>query len=88
MTLNIDTSKKVIILWKSTAESSIPVPCEMQEKIDEYCNNKYRYIIMNSGSGDLFDSTLALLLKNRMNNAIRETQTEILQCGKEDITFD
>lgn len=74
MKIKVDDSKKIVLLWRTTAEASEPVPCEVQKKIDEYCSKKYRYIIMNSGSGDLFDPTLALLQKNRMKMAMEETE--------------
>ena len=42
-----------------------------------YRNKKYPTIIMHSGSEDLFEPTLALLLKNRMNKAMKEAEQEL-----------
>lgn len=80
MKIKVDDSKKIVLLWRTTAEATKPVPCEVQKEIDKYCSKKYRYIIMNSGAGDLFDPTLALLQKNRMKMALEETEEQKQSC--------
>ncbi len=76
MRVDINESKKIVLLWKSTAESDTPVPEEIQEQLDGYRSRKFRIIVMRSGKEDLFEPTLELLLRNRMKKAMDEAAEE------------
>ena len=79
MKVDVNDIKKIVLLWKSTSEKNQPVPDEIQKQLDMYRNKKYRVIIMYSGSEDLFEPTLVLLLKNRMNKAMKEAEQELIE---------
>ena len=76
MRVDVNESKKIVLLWKTTAEADTPVPEEIQEQLDGYRSRKFRIIVMRSGNEDLFEPTLALLLKNRMKKAMEEATAE------------
>lgn len=77
MKVDVNDIKKIVLLWKSSSEKNLPIPDEIQEQLDMYRNKKYRVIFMHSGSEYLFEPTLALLLKNRMNKAMKEAEQEL-----------
>ncbi len=79
MKIDVNESKKIVLLWKSTAETDTPISDEIKDLLDNYRSKKYRIIIMKSGNEDLFEPTLTLLLKNRMKKAMEEASEEYKQ---------
>ena len=77
MKVDVNDIKKIVLLWKSTNEKNLSISDEIQEQLDMYRNKKYHIIIMHSGSEDLFEPTLALLLKNRMHKAMKEEKEAV-----------
>lgn len=76
MQVEIQDDKKMILVWRSTQETDQPIPEDIQAKIEPLRQKKYKLIIMTSGQEDLFENSLYLLKKNRMDKAIKEVEEE------------
>lgn len=76
MRADINHDKKLILVWKTTQETELPIPDELEREINPLRQKKYKLIIMKSGSDDLFDTTLYLLRTNRMKKAHQEVRAE------------
>lgn len=76
-TVRVDVieEKKMIIVWKSTQEADKPIE-KIVNGYCEYRSRKFRFIVMYSGTEDLFEPTLALLSMNRMKKAMQEASAE------------
>lgn len=77
MKIDINESKKILILWRTSAEANKTIPKKIQGLFREYRERKFRVFIMDSGSDELFDSTLLLLRNNRMKAAEQEVKVEL-----------
>lgn len=78
MRADINHDKKLILVWKSTQELDLPIPDELECNIKPLREKKYKLIIMNSGTEDLFESALYLLKTNRMKMAQQEARAELM----------
>ena len=76
MRADINHDKKLILVWKTAQEADLSIPDELEREINPLRQNKYKLIIMKSGSDDLFDTTLYLLRTNRMKKAQQEVRAE------------
>lgn len=76
MQVEIQDDKKMILVWRSTQETDQPIPEDIQAKIEPLRQKNYKLIIMTSGQEDLFENSLYLLKKNRMDKAIKEVEEE------------
>ncbi|CCY20865.1 unknown [Eubacterium sp. CAG:786] len=76
MQVEIIDNKKMVLLWRTTQEACQPIPEFLQVELAPLRLKKYKIIILTSGHDDLFESTLFLLKKNRMDIAIKEMAEE------------
>lgn len=84
MRLDIHKERRCAILWARTDEDTDNLPLEISEQLTalKLKDKKFRVIIMRSGSEDLFEPTLTLLLRNRMKKALNDVRAENMQQGK------
>lgn len=77
MEMNVKDDQKLIEIWLTNAEKIDPVLREgLKEIYAEYKAKKYMVAVFESGTGDLYENTLALLRFNRRRSAEREVQQE------------
>lgn len=76
MQVEIQDDMKIILVWRSTQETDQPIPEDIQAEIEPLRQKKYKLIIMTSGQEDLFENSLYLLKKNRMDKAMKEVEDE------------
>ena len=77
MEMNVRDDKKLVEIWLTNAEKVDPVLREgLKEIYAEYKAKKYMVAVFESGTGDLYENTLALLRFNRRRSAEREVQQE------------
>lgn len=76
MRAEINHDKKLILVWQTTDEIGKPIPEELECEIAPLRHQKYKLIILKSGSEDLFETTLYLLKSNRMKAAQQEVKAE------------
>lgn len=84
MRLDIHEKRGIAILWTRTDEDANNLPLEITEKLSALKTKykRFRVIIMRSGSEELFEQTLTLLLNNRMKKALNDVRAENLQQGR------
>lgn len=85
MTIEIMDNEKLVEIWLSNAEKA---DSDLREYLTglyrRYGEKKYTVVVYESGGGDLFQDTLALLRFNRCRAAQREverTKTAGEECG-------
>ena len=77
MEMNVKDDRKLVEIWLTNAEKIDPVLREgLQEIYAKYKVKKYMVAVFESGTGDLYENTLALLRFNRRRSAEREVQQE------------
>lgn len=72
------------VVWAATGESEGELPKEITAQLAPY-REKYkafRVVVMRSGTEDLFEPTLTLLLRNRMKKALDDVRSENEQKDK------
>ena len=76
--LEIHKEHNCAILWARTDEDTNVLPPEFSAEIDALRagNKRFRLIIMRSGSGELFEPMLSLLLGNRLKKALNDVRAE------------
>ena len=75
MEMNVRDDVKIVEIWLSNAEKSDPALRERLKDIyAEYKKKKYLVGVFESGQGDLYENTLALLSYNRKRLAQKEVQ--------------
>ena len=76
MRAEINHDKKLILVWQATDEVGQSIPKELECEIAPLRHQKYKLIILKSGSEDLFETALYLLKSNRMKAAQQEVKAE------------
>lgn len=77
MEMNVRDNKKIVEIWLNNAEKADPVLREgLKEIYTKYKAKKYMVAVFESGKGDLYENTLALLLYNRRRSAEKAVQRE------------
>ena len=77
MEMNVRDDKKLVEIWLTNAEKIDPVLREgLKEIYAKYKAKKYMVAVFESGKGNLYENTLALLLYNRRRSAEKEVQQE------------
>ena len=77
MEMNVKDDQQLVEIWLTNAEKVDPVLREgLKEIYAEYKAKKYMVAVFESGTGDLYENTLALLRFNRRRSAEREVQQE------------
>lgn len=78
MRLDIHEENKIAIIWAASDENTDVLPPEIASQLEPLRSKhkKFRVIIMHSGSDELFEPMLTLLLRNRMKKALNEVRGE------------
>lgn len=78
MKLDIHEENKIAIIWAASDENTDVLPPEIASQLEtlKSKHKKFRTFIMHSGSGELFEPMLTLLLRNRMKKALNEVRGE------------
>lgn len=77
MEMNVKDDRKLVEIWLTNAEKIDPVLREgLQEIYAKYKVKKYMVAVFESGTGDLYENTLALLRFNRRRSAEKAVQLE------------
>ena len=77
MEMNVKDDRKLVEIWLTNAEKIDPVLREgLQEIYAKYKVKKYMMAVFESGTGDLYENTLALLRFNRRRSAEKAVQLE------------
>ena len=77
MEMNVKDDRKLVEIWLTNAEKIDPVLREgLQEIYAKYMVKKYMVAVFESGTGDLYENTLALLRFNRRRSAEKAVQLE------------
>ena len=77
MEMNVKDNQQLVEIWLTNAEKADPALREgLKEIYAEYMAKKYMVAVFESGTGDLYENTLALLRFNRRRSAEREVQQE------------
>ncbi len=77
MEITIDEQKKCVLIWQTNAEQENEILQNgLKPVYAEFYKHGYRTVVFKSGKGDLYDSTLGLLLHNRNCIAKREVAAE------------
>ena len=77
MLMNVRDDLKIVEIWLTNPEKNDPVVRESLKPIyARYKKEKYLVGVFESGEGDLYDDTLALLSYNRKLSAQKEVQQE------------
>lgn len=73
MEITIDDKKKCVLIWLTNAEQENEILQNgLKPVYAEFFKHGYRTVVFKSGKGDLYESTLSLLLHNRDYFAKRE----------------
>ena len=84
MEINVNESKKLVEVWLTNAEKNDSALREnLPAMYREYKNKGYLVVVFESGSANLFDNTLSLLLHNREVFAKKDIETEKLAASQE-----
>ena len=74
---NVNYEKKIVSVWISNDEkNNASLREDMKPLYAEWKAKKYTVAVFQSGSGDLYDNTLALLSHNRKRSAEVEVLAE------------
>ena len=77
MKIEVLDKEKTVEIWLTNAEKASPaIQAELKTLYAEYKPKKYMVAVYESGRGDLFDDTLALLQYNKRRSAERIVQQE------------
>ena len=77
MQIDVHDDKKIAAIWLSNAEKNDAALRKSLEPIyKKYHQQKYLVAVYESGTEDLYESTLALLKYNRKRSAEREIAAE------------
>ena len=78
MRLDIHEERQMAIIWACSDESTEVLPPEITEQLAplRVKYRKFKVVVMRSGTEDLFEPTLTLLLSNRMKMAEQEVKAE------------
>lgn len=78
MRLEINEERKMAIIWACSDESTDVLPPEITEQLAplRVKYRKFKVVVMRSGTEDLFEPTLTLLLSNRMKMAEQEVKAK------------
>lgn len=77
MEINVHDDRKIVEIWLTNAEQR---DTDLRERLKplyrEYKEKKYLVAVFESGAGDLYENTSALLLSNRRKLAEKELREE------------
>lgn len=77
MEINVHDDRKIVEIWLTNAEKR---DTDLRERLKplyrEYKEKKYLVAVFESGDGDLYENTIALLLSNRRKLAEKEVREE------------
>lgn len=77
MEINVHDDRKIVEIWLTNAEKR---DTDLRERLKplyrEYKEKKYLVAVFESGDGDLYENTSALLLSNRRKLAEKEVREE------------
>lgn len=77
MKIDVLDKEKIVEVWLTNAEKASPaLQSELKALYAEYKPKKYMVAVYESGRGNLFDDTLALLQYNKRRSAERIVQQE------------
>ncbi|MCD8341873.1 MAG: hypothetical protein LUC87_06930 [Clostridiales bacterium] len=77
MEMNVRDDKKQVEIWLTNAEKNDPqMQVQLRDIYAEYKKKKYLVVVYQSGSRDLYESTLALLAYNKRRVAELDVQRE------------
>ncbi len=77
MEVNVRDEKKMVDVWLTNAEKNDPqIQAQLKDIYGEYKKKKYLVVVYQSGSRDLYESTLALLAYNKRRVAELDVQRE------------
>lgn len=78
MRLDIHEENKMALIWAASDENTDVLPPEIASQLETLRSKhkKFRVIFMHSGSDELFEPMLTLLLRNRMKKALNEVRGE------------
>lgn len=84
MKLDIHADKQMAIIWACSDENTDVLPPEITEQLEplKAKYHKFRVVVMRSGSEELFEPMLTLLLRNRMKQALNEVREKNEQQSK------
>ena len=77
MKINVNDDKQIVEIWLTNSEKNDAALREGLKKIfREYKRKKYLVAVFESGSRDLYQDTLSLLIYNKRRNAELAAQRE------------
>ncbi|MCD7734151.1 MAG: hypothetical protein LUH48_03275 [Clostridiales bacterium] len=77
MEINVRDDKKLVDVWLTNAEKNDPqIQAQLKKLYAKYKEKKYLVAVYQSGSRDLYESTLALLAYNKKRVAELDVQRE------------
>ncbi|MCD7946084.1 MAG: hypothetical protein LUF81_05725 [Clostridiales bacterium] len=77
MEVNVRDNEKLVDVWLTNAEKNDPqIQAQLRELYAKYKDKKYLVAVYQSGSRDLYESTLALLAYNKKRVAELDVQRE------------
>ncbi|MCD8189627.1 MAG: hypothetical protein LUD78_05315 [Clostridiales bacterium] len=77
MEVNVREDKKLVDVWLTNVEKNDPqIQAQLKELYAQYKEKKYLVAVYQSGSRDLYESTLALLAYNKKRGAGLDVQRE------------
>ncbi|MCD7919402.1 MAG: hypothetical protein LUG45_04915 [Clostridiales bacterium] len=77
MEVNVRDDEKLVDVWLTNAEKKDPqIQAQLKDIYAEYKKKKYLVVVYQSGSRDLYESTLALLAYNKKRVAELDVQRE------------
>ena len=84
MEMTVHDEQKIVEIWLTNAEKENPQTRQsLKEVYNYYRDSKYLVAVFESGEGNLYDQTLALLKYNRKKSAETELQMEKSRSGPE-----
>lgn len=77
MKINVNDDKQIVEIWLTNSEKNDAALREgLKEIFREYKRKKYLVAVFESGSRDLYQDTLSLLIYNKRRNAELAAQRE------------
>ncbi|MCD8354620.1 MAG: hypothetical protein LUC47_09970 [Clostridiales bacterium] len=77
MEVNVREDRKLVDVWLTNAEKNDPqIQAQLKDIYAKYKKKKYLVAVYQSGSRDLYESTLALLAYNKKRVAELDVQRE------------
>ncbi len=77
MEINVRDNEKLVDVWLTNVEKNDPqIQAQLRELYAKYKEKKYLVAVYQSGSRDLYESTLALLAYNKKRVAELDVQRE------------